>query len=222
MEFGEASEAGRKVDCIFKYLDIEMSNIEFKCADISERDLAIQNRKNIRLARCIQESHVAIGVHDPCVLMADVFGFVGIFYQVMPMDEISIAGKTTSTIVHIPRTEGGLLSFLKGASLAIIWNYMAHLQKNVPIVSRAKEQHDIEQEKVKLLRSLSRPRSVTPPPATRQFKNNLSVILRGVKARVECGQESSSEAKVYAALMETVAGLGLNIEHEEEHSKSKL
>ncbi|KAI8606386.1 hypothetical protein EDD21DRAFT_233384 [Dissophora ornata] len=124
MEFGEASEAGRKVDCIFKYLDIEMSNIEFKCADISERDLAIQNRKNIRLARCIQESHVAIGVHDPCVLMADVFGFVGIFYQVMPMDEISIAGKTTSTIVHIPRTEGGLLSFLKGASLAIIWNYM--------------------------------------------------------------------------------------------------
>ncbi|KAI8598600.1 hypothetical protein EDD21DRAFT_183002 [Dissophora ornata] len=61
-EYGDISDSGRKVDCIFMYENIELSNIEFKKEDASERDLAIQNRKNVRLARCLQEAHAAIGV----------------------------------------------------------------------------------------------------------------------------------------------------------------
>jgi hypothetical protein len=54
-EYGDVSDSGRKVDCIFMYDDIELSNIEFKNEDTPERELAVQNRKNIRLARCLQE-----------------------------------------------------------------------------------------------------------------------------------------------------------------------
>ncbi|KAF8922818.1 kinase-like domain-containing protein [Dissophora ornata] len=53
----------------------------------------------------------------------------------------------------------------------------------------------------------------------------LSVIVHGIKARVARGQASSAEAKVYAALMETIAGLGLSIARQDEQknaSKSKL
>ncbi|KAI1295974.1 hypothetical protein EDD11_007675 [Mortierella claussenii] len=48
----------------------------------------------------------------------------------------------------------------------------------------------------------------------------LAVILHGIKARVARGQASSAEAKVYAALMESVAGLALEIAQEEEKKNS--
>ncbi|KAF8923265.1 hypothetical protein BGZ58_003147, partial [Dissophora ornata] len=121
-EYGDVSDAGRKVDCLFMFHDIEMSNIEFKCENISPREIVIQNRKNIRLARCIQESHIAIGVSSPSVHVADVAGFIGMFYQVRPMGEITIAGRTTPETVHLPRNKGDLLNFLEDSSLAIIWN----------------------------------------------------------------------------------------------------
>ncbi|KAF9318826.1 hypothetical protein BG006_003123 [Podila minutissima] len=44
---------------------------QFKRAEIGERDLAIQNRKNVRLARCIQQVHASLGVEDPSIFMAD-------------------------------------------------------------------------------------------------------------------------------------------------------
>ncbi|KAG0300006.1 hypothetical protein BGZ98_009566 [Dissophora globulifera] len=53
----------------------------------------------------------------------------------------------------------------------------------------------------------------------------LSVILHGIKARVARGQASSAEAVVYAALVEQVASLALDIAREEEvlnAAKSKL
>lgn len=52
-EYGDVSDSGRKVDCIFMYEDVELSNIEFKNEDSSERELGLQNRKNVRLARCL-------------------------------------------------------------------------------------------------------------------------------------------------------------------------
>ncbi|KAF9315564.1 hypothetical protein BG006_003727 [Podila minutissima] len=72
LEHGDVSDTGRKADCIFMHEGVELSNIEFKRADIGERDLAIQNRKNVRLARCIQQAHISLGIKDPSVFMADV------------------------------------------------------------------------------------------------------------------------------------------------------
>ena len=158
-EYGDVSEAGRKVDCLFMFDGIEVSNLEIKHPDISKNELAIQNKKNVCLAHCIQESHIALGVKDVHVLMADVcgklndkkkldmyatvlrlyltvsvivssrsyVGFVGAFYQLQPMGDISIAGRTTSTLVHLPRTAGALEDFLGSSSLAIIWNFMVSL-----------------------------------------------------------------------------------------------
>ncbi|KAF9427678.1 hypothetical protein BGZ76_002231 [Entomortierella beljakovae] len=77
LEHGDVSEGGgRKVDCIFVANDVEISNIEFKRSKISGSEIAIQNRKNVRLARCIQEEFRAIGMNNPVVLMADVQGTV--------------------------------------------------------------------------------------------------------------------------------------------------
>ncbi|KAF9421341.1 hypothetical protein BGZ94_008852, partial [Podila epigama] len=147
-EFGDVNEAGRKVDCLFMMDGVELSNIEMKHAETSARDLAIQNRKNVRLARCIQEAHIKYGIKDPAILMADVFeivGFVGMFYQVAKMDVIAVAGQVTPTVVHLPTTSEELEVFLEGTSLGIIWNFMEHLEKQGPSVVRAKKRYDLRQ-----------------------------------------------------------------------------
>ncbi|KAF8926572.1 hypothetical protein BGZ47_002656 [Haplosporangium gracile] len=184
-EYSEVSESGRKVDCLFMYKGLEISNIEFKRPGSTERDLALQNRKNVRLARCIQEAHVALGVEDASVMMADVAGFVGIFYQVKPMGDIAIAGETTSTMVHLPRTAGGLESFLDDNSLAILWNFVAYLEKQGQKVLRAKERHDVTLEKAKLAKGVAMSSDTTHAASAKKFPNN--VMLTPSKKRTWTG-----------------------------------
>ncbi|KAF8935076.1 hypothetical protein BGZ58_005267 [Dissophora ornata] len=74
-EFGEPSDAGRKVDCVFMFDGIELSNIELKSQNPSPRDFSVQLRKNIRLARCIQGFHLSFGMDEAPVIMGDVDGF---------------------------------------------------------------------------------------------------------------------------------------------------
>lgn len=51
-------------------------------------------------------------------------GYVGFFYLVKPFDEISVAGKTTRSMVILPNSANAIEVFLKSASLAMIWNYL--------------------------------------------------------------------------------------------------
>jgi hypothetical protein len=60
---------------------IELSNIELKAQDASPRDVAVQLRKNIRLARCIQELHLSFGMNKAPVVMGDVQGKAPSFFS---------------------------------------------------------------------------------------------------------------------------------------------
>ncbi|KAF9292919.1 hypothetical protein BGZ74_000116 [Mortierella antarctica] len=180
-EYSEISECGRKVDCLFMYEGLEISNIEFKRPGSTERDPALQNRKNVRLARCIQEAHIALGVEDASVMMADIAGFIGIFYQVRPMGDIAIAGETTPTMVHLPRNVGGLETFLEDNSLAIIWNFVAYLEKQGRKVLRAKERHDVVLEKAKLVQGVRWSSNTTYSAPEKKVQNN--VMLTPSKKR---------------------------------------
>ncbi|KAG0297600.1 hypothetical protein BGZ96_005703 [Linnemannia gamsii] len=123
-EFGDVSDSGRKCDLVFRFSGIEVSNIEFKRAETSARDLAVQSSKNVRLARCIQESHVKLGMSKASVLMGDVAGFIGAFYQLKYMGDITIAGTTASSTAQLPRSRGALLAFMQDKSLAMLFNYV--------------------------------------------------------------------------------------------------
>ncbi|KAF9119623.1 hypothetical protein BGX30_003730 [Mortierella sp. GBA39] len=67
VEFGDLSDSGHKVDLIFSYGEVELSNIEFKRQDVSPKDITVQCRKSIRLGRCVQELHKSYGIKDPVV-----------------------------------------------------------------------------------------------------------------------------------------------------------
>ncbi|KAG0345386.1 hypothetical protein BG004_003750 [Podila humilis] len=98
-EYGDVSVTGRKVDCNFMYKGTELSNIEFMRPDIGAQEIAIQNRKNVRLVRCIQESHASLGVKDPSILMADA-------------RDIAITGATTSAPTSL-ETQGPMVQLAK-------------------------------------------------------------------------------------------------------------
>ncbi|KAI8599502.1 hypothetical protein EDD21DRAFT_379697 [Dissophora ornata] len=181
-EYNDASESARKVDCLFLYEGLELSNIEFKKPGTSNRDLAIQNRKNVRLGRCIQEAHNSLGMQEPSVMMADVAGFVGVFYQVKKMGDIAIAGKTTSTTVTLPQDAGSFDKFLEDGSLAIMWNFISHLEKQGQKVLRAKQRFDAMSRSVNFVQSVSRSSNALKPAVEKKFENN--VTLSPSKKRV--------------------------------------
>ncbi|KAG0266843.1 hypothetical protein BGZ95_002980 [Linnemannia exigua] len=142
-EYGDVSDTGRKVDLIFMYKDIELLNVEFKRTDISSRNIALQCRKTVQLGRCLQKAHATYGFKDASVIMGDVAGSVGLFYQVKPMHEVSIAGKTSASMVYLPITSGAMEAFVEGASLAMSWKFV-FLEGQGPKIARAKERHQID------------------------------------------------------------------------------
>ncbi|KAF9163284.1 hypothetical protein DFQ26_002740 [Actinomortierella ambigua] len=186
-EFGDVSDSGRKLDMLFTYNGLDISNVEFEKPKTTEQELAIQHRKNIRLARCIQEHHAKLGIEEPSILMADVAGFVGVIYQVKPLKGITVAGETVHTPVSLPRTRATLMAFLEDASLAIMWNYIAHLEAQGRLVSDAKELHESALEKAKMERAKSwrNYSTVDAPQATVQKRFRENVILTPSKRRVK-------------------------------------
>ncbi|KAF9428043.1 hypothetical protein BGZ94_003523 [Podila epigama] len=145
-KFAQVTDFGKKVDCAIMWMDIELSNIEFKEPEVSAREAALQNRKNIRLGRCIQQAHAKIGVKAPKVLMGDVRGFVGVLYQVRPVGPIMAAGRLDDNVIQIPQTAGGLATFLSGPSLAIMFNFLEQLEEQGRAMEIAKEQHEAAKE----------------------------------------------------------------------------
>ncbi|KAF9423932.1 hypothetical protein BGZ76_003594 [Entomortierella beljakovae] len=172
-EHGDVSDWGRKVDCMFMHSEIELSNIEFKCPNICPKEIAIQNRKNIRLARCIQESHLAMGASSSSVIMADVIGFTGVFYQVQHMGQVAVAGRTTPEIVNLPKNKGELQNFLEDSSLAIIWNFIEFLETQACKLKAVKERHKVSQNNKRIVKSIFKPRSSTPPPPEMRLFSNI-------------------------------------------------
>ncbi|KAF9377651.1 hypothetical protein BGX21_003133 [Mortierella sp. AD011] len=170
-EFGDPSDMGRRADCLFMFDDIEISNIEFKKPSTSEAEIGLQNRKNVRLGRCLQQGFVEFGVAEPSVVMADVAGYVAVFYQVKQMGDLHVAGKITPHLVQLPSTDGALWEFLTSPSLAIIWNYLDHLERQGPKLRMIKRKHEVSISKQKMEQGLSRAKSETT--VIRKFEDNV-------------------------------------------------
>ncbi|KAG9069380.1 hypothetical protein KI688_010282 [Linnemannia hyalina] len=173
-EYGEPSDARRKVDCVFMFDGIELSNTELKSQIASPRDVSVQLRKSIRLARCIQELHLS-------------FGFVGTFYRVVQMDDISVASEVTSAVVCLPETALGLEAFLQDESLALIYNFIGSLEAQRPVVKTAKDRQALGLQKEKFRSGL---RASPGPQRARERKFVNVVTLSPAKKRDWTAMES--------------------------------
>ncbi|KAF9974106.1 hypothetical protein BGZ73_002604 [Actinomortierella ambigua] len=107
--------------------------------------------------------------------MVDIAGFVGVIYQAKQLNEIAIAGEAVHTTVNLPRTRATLMAFLEGDSLAIMWNYITHLEAQGQLVSDAKDLHEVNLEKAKIERAKRGRDSSDTSQGTEQkrFRDNL-------------------------------------------------
>ncbi|KAF8923543.1 hypothetical protein BGZ58_002826, partial [Dissophora ornata] len=97
-----------------------------------------------------------------------------LFYQIRPMQEVSIAGKTAASMVYLPTTSGAMEVFLEGTSLAMVWKFMEFLEDQEPKIARAKERHQLELETMKFSQAISFSRPLTPPPTVKKYGNNVA------------------------------------------------
>ncbi|KAG0325934.1 hypothetical protein BGZ99_010387 [Dissophora globulifera] len=171
-EYGEPSDVGRKVDCVFMFDGIELSNIELKSKNASQRDVSVQLRKNIGLARCIQELDLSFGMNKAPVVMGDIQGFVGTFYRVVQMDEISAAGEVTPAVVCLPETALGLEAFLQDESLGLICNFIESLEAQGPVVKAAKNRQALGLQKEKFRSGLR----ASPGPQRARKRKFVNVV----------------------------------------------
>ncbi|KAG0262906.1 hypothetical protein BGZ95_003940 [Linnemannia exigua] len=182
-EFGDLTEAGRKVDLALCYDGIELSNIEFKRAGITPKDVTIQCRKNIRLGRCLQEAHRTIGLSNSSIVMADIAGFVGVFYHIVPFEDVWAVGRVNADYVHLPTNEGALLDFMgeNDTSLAQMFCFFEKLAEKGKKAKRAKQIYDLQLAKRGVGQAMGSARPITPPPKIKSFAN--TVIFTPSKKR---------------------------------------
>ncbi|KAF9088763.1 hypothetical protein BGX27_002648, partial [Mortierella sp. AM989] len=180
-EFGGLTEAGRKVDLSLCYAGIELSNIEFKRAGITPRDINMQSRKNIRLGQCIQQSHQTIGLTDLSLLLADISGYVCVFYNIVEFEGVWAVGRATMDFAHLPTTEGALIGFMNDSSLAQIFAYFDILAEKGKKAKRAKERHDVQLAKQGVGQAVGSAQPIAPPPKSKTLTNN--VIFTPTKKR---------------------------------------
>ncbi|KAG0247756.1 hypothetical protein BG011_000964 [Mortierella polycephala] len=114
-EFGDISDSGRRCDLFFRSGENELANLEIKPPSRCGSILAQQNRKNVRINRCIQLALHEVGL-DTAVIAGDIVGFFGVFYVIQRHGDIFVCGPVTAEVVYIPTNAAELEDFLDGES----------------------------------------------------------------------------------------------------------
>ncbi|KAF9197299.1 hypothetical protein BGZ49_002330 [Haplosporangium sp. Z 27] len=174
-EYGDLTEAGRKVDLALCHSGIELSSIEFKRAGIPHKEITKQCRKNIRLGRCLQEYHRSIGMNDLSVVMADITGFVGFFYHIVPFENVWTAGCATTDFVQLPTNEGALLAFMSKdeTSLAQMFNFIGMLTDKSKLAKRAKQNYDLQLAKQTVRQASRSTKPFSPSPKIKSLDRSV-------------------------------------------------
>ncbi|KAI7830770.1 hypothetical protein BC939DRAFT_261085 [Gamsiella multidivaricata] len=74
LEFGDMAESGRRCDMLFRSGAVELANIEIKTVAQSGSVPVCQNRKNVRLNRCVRVALQELGMENATVIAGDIVG----------------------------------------------------------------------------------------------------------------------------------------------------
>ncbi|KAF9109163.1 hypothetical protein BGX27_007925 [Mortierella sp. AM989] len=169
-EFGDHSTYGRKADMLFKSKS-ELCNFEFKAEGTSPSEMLIQNRKNIRLNRCIFEHLRRLGVSRPRIIFADFQGFSGCVFLLQSFKDVY----TSKCIdyLSVPQNATELKELLRDGDLIVsLLAIMKHLLDSEQEVNEALDKSKQTSTKRKLLQLYSA-RDKSPLPKERRFSSSI-------------------------------------------------
>ncbi|KAF9579910.1 hypothetical protein BGW38_003641 [Lunasporangiospora selenospora] len=149
----------------------ELANLEIKAPSACESVLIQQNRKNIRINRCIQLALHRIGL-DAAIIAGDIVGYLGVFYVIQRYGDIFVCGPVTADTVFIPTNSTELEEFLDGESLSVIINFVRSVDKLSTDVADLRQKHKLRQARNAMVQRIG-PRCVTPPPKPKTFQDTV-------------------------------------------------
>ncbi|KAG9322894.1 hypothetical protein KVV02_002403 [Mortierella alpina] len=189
LEFGDMAESGRRCDLFFRSGAVELANIEIKSPTQSGSVPICQNRKNVRLNRCIQLALEELGMEDATVIGGDIVGYLGYFYSMQKFGDIHVCGPISSEVVFLPTNAAELEDFLDGRSLSVIFNFLRSLDELTVPATNLRLKRELRLARGNMMNIVG-PRSVTPPPKAKRLSQ--TVILTPTKKRIEINGASRS------------------------------
>ncbi|KAF9984133.1 hypothetical protein BGZ75_004277 [Mortierella antarctica] len=199
LEFGDMAESGRRCDLFFRSGAVELANIEIKSPAQSGSVPVCQNRKNVRLNRCIQLALEELGMEDATVIGGDIVGmmffvlavssdvldveirYLGYFYSIQKFGDIHVCGPISSEVVFLPTNAAELEDFLDGRSLSVIFNFLRSLDELTVPATNLHLKRELRLARGNMMNIVG-PRSVTPPPKAKRLSQ--TVILTPTKKRI--------------------------------------
>ncbi|KAF9997084.1 hypothetical protein BGZ79_009189 [Entomortierella chlamydospora] len=139
--YGIGKEA-RKCDCLLTVDGLEICNFEAKRKGTNATDVAIQLRKNSKIAKSIALELEHLGIGCPPIL--NIHGNTALVSKLEKYgDDIYVIGKCASTIV-LPELETDLDLFLDHG-VYVLWNLMTHLDDYARDVFKKKREYEYKQ-----------------------------------------------------------------------------
>ncbi|KAF9943377.1 hypothetical protein BGZ67_000057 [Mortierella alpina] len=179
LEFGDMAESGRRCDLFFRSGAVELANIEIKSPAQSGSVPVCQNRKNVRLNRCIQLALEEPGMEDATVIGGDIVGMM--FFLLAKFGDIHVCGPISSEVVFLPTNAAKLEDFLDGRSLSVIFNFLRSLDELTVPATNLHLKRELRLARGNMMNIVG-PRSVTPPPKAKRLSQ--TVILTPTKKRI--------------------------------------
>ncbi|KAF9947442.1 hypothetical protein BGZ70_002676 [Mortierella alpina] len=161
--------------------EVELANIEIKSPAQSGSVPVCQNRKNVRLNRCIQRALEELGVKNATVIGGDIVGYLGYFYTIQKFGDIFVCGPISSEAVFLPTNAAELEDFLDGKSLSVIFNFLRTLDELAAPATNLHLKRGLRLARVNMMSNVG-PRAVTPPPKTKRLSQ--TVLLTPTKKRI--------------------------------------
>ncbi|KAF9174265.1 hypothetical protein BGX20_000316 [Mortierella sp. AD010] len=193
--YGVGKEA-RKCDCLLTVDGLEIANFEAKRKGTGTTDLAIQLRKNSKIAKSIALELDHLGVDHPPIL--NIHGNTALISKLGKFkDDIYVVGRCASAIV-LPELETELDMFLDHG-IYVLWNLLMYFECYAQDVFKKKRKYDYKQ------RSEANEATVTAKP---KFKEEYLEWQKVVFHTPTKPSTKPTETDVYISLLECEDGNG--------------
>ncbi|KAG0301333.1 malate DEHYDROGENASE, NAD-dependent [Dissophora globulifera] len=151
--FGDMAESGRRCDMLLRSGAVEQANIEIKPSMQGGSVPVFQNRKNVRLNRCVQLSLLELGMEDASVIAGDI-DFLGIFIPSENIETYSYEVRYRLRLFSCRRMRPNWTIFLDGKFLSVIVNFLLSLDELATIATNHHLKRELSLARSNMMRNL--------------------------------------------------------------------
>ncbi|KAG0286665.1 hypothetical protein BGZ97_007348 [Linnemannia gamsii] len=138
---------GRKLDLQCRVDEHELNNSEFKVDGVSEQQVEVQYRKNLRVNQAMMlylKEQIGMPLEDLDVLALDVHGLSPVLFALRYNGDVFVSDLATKHMLRLPDSSASWKQFLRGNTLSVLLAYVKHLLDLTEQIEEQKLKHEEE------------------------------------------------------------------------------